>query len=602
VSSSSEDETETKKPFWQRWGGDPKKEEKPVKEEGKKKKNDDHVDSESSPKRRWSWFRRQQREGAKNNEEVSKEEPENKKEPSKPKWRMRRNKRDEAVDETKPEDKKKEEVPLGEDKNDESEEKSKDTEVQKDTEEEGNKEQKEENEDINPSQTQHNQTELEQQLSRPQYSIVYRTLPVPSSSLPQRGPIGPGHPMPSPQSQALVAAAVANLLTLASRLFLIKWLVSKLAFESEAKIPEQHFMWECLNDKYVKDEEIWKRVLHRSPPSFGHSPRKWDKIVNRMLPKKERNVLGKDPKPERPEPTRTVVVIDFSTHNIADPDFSNFASIVTFLVGANAPRKKFFGSDPEVVLLLHSGGGEVTTFALAAAQVARLRSAGWQVTACVDRIAASGGYMIASQATQIVAAPFAMVGSIGVMLETFNFYDILKENGIQPLSLKAGEMKNPVTPFGKVTEKNLKMKQQDLEETQLSFIALCRSRRPMLDPGVCNGRILTGDSALDKGMIDRVSTSDDYILEKITDGDLVMKIHLVSATSERFMFARALEILPHLRQKLHSFLAKASGRFSGQYQAPLHMDSNLVGTIVQGMALASMIMRAMKRSTLFKNS
>ena len=122
--------------------------------------------------------------------------------------------------------------------------------------------------------------------------------------------------------------------------------------------------------------------------------------------------------------------------NVPDPDFLRFADVVTFLVGSNNPRKQLFGKKPEVIIILQSPGGEVTSFAFAAAQVARLRSAGWKVTISVDRIAASGGYMIASQATQILASPFAMVGSIGVITETLNFYETLKKYGVKSLVLK----------------------------------------------------------------------------------------------------------------------------------------------------------------------
>ncbi|OEU17335.1 peptidase S49, partial [Fragilariopsis cylindrus CCMP1102] len=172
----------------------------------------------------------------------------------------------------------------------------------------------------------------------------------------------------------------------------------------------------------------------------------------------------------------------------------------------------------EVIIILQSPGGEVTSFAFAAAQVARLRSAGWKVTISVDRIAASGGYMIASQATQILASPFAMVGSIGVITETLNFYETLKKYGVKSLVLKAGDMKNPITQYGEVSKEDIQNTQEDLEEIHESFINLCRLRRPALDLEVCNGRVLSGDRALEKGMIDRILTSDEYIMEKMSEG------------------------------------------------------------------------------------
>mmetsp|Transcript_15718 Transcript_15718/g.32178 ORF Transcript_15718/g.32178 Transcript_15718/m.32178 type:complete len:779 (-) Transcript_15718:254-2590(-) len=451
---------------------------------------------------------------------------------------------------------------------------------------------------------------------------------------------GHGHGLPTlAPGQAMAVAALVNLVTLGSRIFFVKWLIDKLAFESESKSPVQHFMWECLNDKFVKDDEIWNRVLSRAPQSMGIPQRRWGKMVKAMRPEKDRGQTKKknqrnksknkdkqkgpkddqlqvidptkDEQQQQPssETSKTVVVMDFSTMNIPNPDFLRFADVVTFLVSSNSSRKQKFGPNPEVVLLVQSPGGEVTSFAFAAAQVARLRNAGWNVTVCVDRIAASGGYMIASQATQILASPFAMVGSVGVITETLNFYEILKQHGIQSLVLKAGDSKNPLTQFGEVTDKDIKTTQKDLDEMHKSFIDLCQSRRPTLDPAVCNGRILSGDMAINRGMIDRILTSDEYILEKIGEGDLVMKLHLVSGNSERNMIVNALQILPHLSSKFKRFmfagggennnmksvLAKISSRIDGRAR----MDGNFASKVVQIMGLSSMIRRAIVQSGFF---
>jgi serine protease SohB len=199
--------------------------------------------------------------------------------------------------------------------------------------------------------------------------------------------------------------------------------------------------------------------------------------------------------------------------------------------------------------------------------------------------------MIASQATQIVAAPFAMVGSIGVITESLNFYNILKNYGVQSLVLKAGDMKNPLTTLGQVTERDLKTQQQNLEETHQDFIELCKSGRPALDSSVCNGRVLNGEKALASGLIDRILTSEDYLYEKITDGALVMKLHLVSPTSERVMFARVLELLPHLRQKVQSAMTSL---FRGNVPSAWS-EGDLVNKIMQVVALGSMIRSAVYR-------
>lgn len=198
-------------------------------------------------------------------------------------------------------------------------------------------------------------------------------------------------PSPGQQSQILLASALANLLGQWSRLTVLAWLARKLKLTRELKEPEQHFMWECINDKYYKDDMIWGSVQSRPPLSLGISKFKWNKIVKGMGPSKEERKNKDVASP--PIPSRTVVVIDLNTMKDADAVFSDFYTMVAFLVSANARYKKFFGSEPEVILSIQSPGGEVTSFALAAEQVNRLRMAGYKVTACVDRFAASGGYV-----------------------------------------------------------------------------------------------------------------------------------------------------------------------------------------------------------------
>lgn len=211
---------------------------------------------------------------------------------------------------------------------------------------------------------------------------------------------------------------------------------------------------------------------------------------------------------------------------------------------------------------------------------------------------------MASQASQILAAPFAMVGSIGVIAEGLNYFEALKNYGIKTISLKAGDMKNPISTFGEVTDKDMKIKQKDLEESHRDFIELCQSSRPDLDPEVCNGRILSGEKALETGMVDRILTSEEYIFEKISDGDLVMKLHLVSPYSEQIRFARILQILPHFGHKFQSALSFLSGgrfsKFSDFRDAKINVDTNTINNIAKGVALASMIQRAVERSQLGK--
>ena len=105
----------------------------------------------------------------------------------------------------------------------------------------------------------------------------------------------------------------------------------------------------------------------------------------------------------------------------------------------------------EVLLRLESPGGTVTGYGLGAAEILRLREHKLKVTASVDQVAASGGYMMAAAADRIVAAPFAIVGSIGVVAAVPNVHRLLKKNEIDFEEMTAGEFKRSVSVLGEIT-------------------------------------------------------------------------------------------------------------------------------------------------------
>lgn len=162
---------------------------------------------------------------------------------------------------------------------------------------------------------------------------------------------------------------------------------------------------------------------------------------------------------------------------------------------------------------------------------------------------------------------------------------------------QAGDMKNPISQLGEVTKEDIKNTQDDLEEIHQSFIDLCRLQRPILNPSVCNGRILSGEKALKNGMIDRILTSDEYILEKISEGDLVMKLHLVSGRTEHHIVARALELLPHLSRKIKNVFP-ATWPAAGIRNTMMNMNGNenLANKMMQLIGLACMVRQALARS------
>lgn len=152
-------------------------------------------------------------------------------------------------------------------------------------------------------------------------------------------------------------------------------------------------------------------------------------------------------------------------------------------------------------------------YGLAAAQLKRLRDAQIPLTVSVDKVAASGGYMMACIADKIVAAPFAILGSIGVLAQMPNFHRWLKNHDIDFEQLTAGEYKRTLTVFGENTEKGRKKYQEDLEDIHVLFKEFVKEHRANLDiDAVATGEIWFGQRALDQGLIDEIATSDDLLL------------------------------------------------------------------------------------------
>ncbi|KUJ80242.1 protease SohB [Microbulbifer flavimaris] len=175
----------------------------------------------------------------------------------------------------------------------------------------------------------------------------------------------------------------------------------------------------------------------------------------------------------------------------------------------------------EVVVCLESPGGVVANYGLAASQLARVRSAGIQLTIAVDKVAASGGYMMACVADRILAAPFAMLGSIGVLAQLPNFNRFLKRYDVDFELFTAGEYKRTVTMFGENTEQGKEKFQSDLEEIHALFQHFVSEYRPQLDVAkVSTGEVWFGQRAVELGLVDELKTSDEYLTSRASDADL----------------------------------------------------------------------------------
>jgi len=171
-------------------------------------------------------------------------------------------------------------------------------------------------------------------------------------------------------------------------------------------------------------------------------------------------------------------------------------------------------TEDEVLLKLESGGGVVHGYGLAASQLDRLKQQQIPLTVAVDKVAASGGYMMACVADKILAAPFAIIGSIGVIAQLPNFNRLLKKHDVDFEQFTAGEFKRTVTLFGENTDKGRQKFQQELEETHQLFKAFVARHRPALTlDKVATGEHWFGYQALELGLIDEISTSDSYLCQ-----------------------------------------------------------------------------------------
>ncbi len=198
----------------------------------------------------------------------------------------------------------------------------------------------------------------------------------------------------------------------------------------------------------------------------------------------------------------------------------------------------------EVVVRLESGGGMVHSYGLAASQLARIRQAGVPLTVCVDKVAASGGYMMACIGERILAAPFAILGSIGVVAQLPNVHRLLKKHDVDFEVLTAGEYKRTLTVFGENTEKGREKFQEDLETTHELFKNFVARYRPQLSiDEVATGEVWLGLAALGKQLVDEIRTSDEYLAERARDAEL-FHLHYAEKKSlpERFGVALSMAL------------------------------------------------------------
>ena len=221
---------------------------------------------------------------------------------------------------------------------------------------------------------------------------------------------------------------------------------------------------------------------------------------------------GAEPAAKTP---RRVFVLDFDGDIRASEVAKLRREITAVLTGATAAD--------EVVVRLESGGGVVTGYGLAASQLDRIRRRGVPLTVCVDKVAASGGYMMACVADRLVAAPFAVLGSIGVVAQIPNFHRLLKELNVDVEILTAGKYKRTLTLFGENTDEGRAKLMQDIERIHVQFKEYVGEHRPDLDiERVSTGEVWSGQDAVDLHLVDELATSDEYLVAAAEEREVLL--------------------------------------------------------------------------------
>ena len=239
------------------------------------------------------------------------------------------------------------------------------------------------------------------------------------------------------------------------------------------------------------------------------------KSQRELLPRKAFRKLARERRKRHRnrDSRRRIFVLDFKGDLRASAAASLREEVTAILDVASPPD--------EVVLRLENSGGTVHEHGFAASQLARFHEAGLKLTVVVDKVAASGGYLMAAVADRIVAAPFAIIGSIGVVAQLPNFHRFLEERGIDFEQITAGRFKRTLSVFGENTDEGREKLKAELREVHDLFKHQITERRPQVDiESVATGEHWYGSRALELELIDAIGTSDDLLRQAATDADL----------------------------------------------------------------------------------
>jgi ClpP class serine protease len=306
-------------------------------------------------------------------------------------------------------------------------------------------------------------------------------------------------------------------------------LVSKLLLnaKSTAFLPpvEQHYTFEDLRARYSKDGRALQKATGGQSTADSLIPTATTTAINN----------SKD----------VVLIMDLKLDSSLS-QLDQLRDQVSFLLGDYGLRQLQFTANNtncnniEILVRLESPGGAAAEYALAAQQLMRFVQHKYLLTVSVDTVAASGGYMMACVAShgRLLAAPFAMVGSIGVVGTNINIHERLQEWGIQPLVVRGGKDKAPIGLIGKVTDEGIRAVQTMVDNTHRAFKRHVVSARPILSGRIeelATGDVWLGYDAIELDLVDRLITSDEYIGERMEEGAHVLK--LVKMYKSKYPFA-----------------------------------------------------------------
>ncbi len=285
-----------------------------------------------------------------------------------------------------------------------------------------------------------------------------------------------------------------------------------------------------LSEQYLEvEEDITHHLL--SKEEFKEKEKQDKKAAKEQAKlEKKANKSGED----KPASLPRLFVVDFNG-SIDAKEVSSLREEISAILTVAKPTD-------EVFVRLESGGGMVHGYGLASSQLDRIRQHNIPLTASVDKVAASGGYMMACVANKIVSAPFAIIGSIGVIAQVPNFNKLLKKNDVDFEQFTAGEFKRTVTMFGENTDKGREKFIEELEETHILFKNFVSEHRPSLDIAkVATGEHWFGTQAKDLGLVDELQTSDDYLQARAKSHKLVqIKYATKKGLAEKFSKAASL--------------------------------------------------------------